>query len=92
MISYILDFTWAHLHCKFLLTKWSMISVLISIIIFNAILYGKTGKGKKIASEKPKLFNSEKVSLIITCVFFLVSISFPFWMADYLIIVIEKCI
>lgn len=90
-VSYFLDFIWVNLFCKLLLTKWYMIGIFIAVIIFNSILYGKTGKGKRVVTEQPKLFNNEKVSLVITCLFFLVSTSFLFWMADYLLIVIERC-
>ena len=91
LVNYSIDLVGAHLFCKFLLGKWSMIIIFVMIMVVNYLIYHKTGKNKKVVENKPKFFNSNIASIAITGVFFLITTSFLFWMADYLMYVIDQC-
>lgn len=91
LVNYMIDFAGVHLFCKFLLGKWSMISIFVLIIVINYLIYHRTGKNKEIVEKKPKFLNSNKASTIITGTFFLITTSFLFWMTDYLMNVIDQC-
>jgi len=58
LVNYSIDLVGAHLFCKFLLGKWSMIIIFVMIMVVNYLIYHKTGKNKKVVENKPKFFNS----------------------------------
>ena len=91
LVNYMIDFAGAHLLCKFLTGKWLMIAIFVVIMVINYLIYHRTGKNKQIVENKPKFFNSNKASVVITGTFFLVTTSFLFWMADYLMHVTDQC-
>lgn len=91
LVNYAIDFCAVHLLCQFLLSKWSMISIFILIVVANYLIYYRTGRNKDIIERKPRFFNSRGVSIVITILFFLVTTSFLFWGADYLMDVINQC-
>jgi hypothetical protein len=91
LVNYFIDFACAHLFCKFLLGKWPMIAIFLLIVAVNYLIYFKTGRNKKVIENKPKFFNSNRASIILTGIFFLVTTSFLFWMGDYLVYVINRC-
>jgi hypothetical protein len=91
LVNYSIDFIAVHLLCRFLLGKWAMITTSLLIIGINYLYYSKNGKGKEIILEKPKFFKSNGISIIMTGLFFSITTSFLFWMADYLMYVIDKC-
>jgi hypothetical protein len=91
LVNYTIDFVGAHLLCRFLLGKWSMIIIFILIAAANYLIYYITEKYTQIIELKPKFFGSSKASVAITLIFFLVTTSFLFWMADYLMEIINRC-
>ncbi|QLF51412.1 hypothetical protein HW278_02010 [Capnocytophaga sp. oral taxon 902] len=53
--------------------------------------YYKSGKGKRIVEkEKPKFFGSKTASIILTILFFLISMFFLFFSADIVREILEK--
>lgn len=54
-------------------------SFFILIAILNFLRYDKNGRGKFIVAKKPKFFQSHRLSVLLTIVFFLVAISWLFW-------------
>ncbi len=56
------------------ISKWAMIGILIAIIIVNYLYYYKSRKMERIIVEKPKLFNSNNASVVLSVVFFLFSL------------------
>ncbi len=82
LVNGLLDITLAHT-IKYALGKWEMISVLVLLLAFFYFSYHRTGKAEKIIKEKPMFFNSNKLSIILTIVFFIVTTSFLFWGSGY---------
>ena len=64
---------------KYNTSNYVMVSVFIIIIIVNYLVFYRTGKGKKLVKERPKLFNNHKLSMLFTIIFFLITTSFLFW-------------
>ena len=64
------------------LGKWEMIGILAFILILLYFTYYKNGKGKRIVKEKPKLFNNNSISIVVTALLFLVGIFALFLQAD----------
>ncbi len=56
------------------ISKWPMIGILIAIVIVNYFYYYKSRKMERIIVEKPKLFNSNTASVVLSVVFFLFSL------------------
>lgn len=48
------------------------------------LLYSKSGKVNKIIKLKPKIFNINKLSIIIAVLFFVMTVSFLFWKPIYI--------
>jgi len=91
LVNYTVDFIAVHLLCKYLLSKWSMIVIFLLIMGINYLIYHRTGKNKEVVERKPKFFGSNKASIVATIFFFLVTTSFLFWAADYMMQVIDRC-
>lgn len=57
--------------------------ITVLVMIFFYLKYSKSGRGKRIVEiEKPKFFGSKRVSIVITILFFLISMLFLFFSAD----------
>jgi len=91
LVNYSINVIGAHLFCKYLLGKWGMIGVIIILNGLNYLFYHQTGRAKGIVKSKPKFFGNHHVSLILTILFFLITSSFLFWVADYAMYVIDIC-
>ncbi len=91
LVNYTVDFIAVHLLCKYLLSKWSMIAILLLIIGINYLIYHRTGKNKEVVERKPRFFGSNTASIIITLLFFVITTSFLFWAADYMMYVLDQC-
>jgi hypothetical protein len=61
-----------------------MIAILALIILANYIYYHRKGNAVKIIKNKPKFFSSNKFSILITILFFLITSSCLFWGPVYL--------
>ena len=67
----------------FALNRWEMIGVFILILLLMYLAFYKKGKGKSIVKiEKPKLFNSNVLSLVLSLLLFLLGMFFLFFEAD----------
>jgi hypothetical protein len=91
LIIYMTKLAGAHLLCKFVLEKGSMITIFGLVLLTNYLIYHRTGKNKQIVESKPKFFNSHNASVAITVSFILFTTSFLFWMADYVMYVLDRC-
>lgn len=91
LIMYLIDTIWVYLFCEFLLGQWGMLTVIGSMIFVNYLIFHHTGKAKEIIKEKPKLYDSNSISIIVTSLFFVITTSLLFWVSDYLLYVIENC-
>ena len=65
------------------LSVFQMVSITALLILLFYFKYYKSGKGKRIVKkEKPKFFGSNTASIILTVLFFLISMFFLFFSAD----------
>jgi ABC-type iron transport system FetAB permease component len=82
LVNGVLNIILAHV-LKFAFSKWEMIGLLLLILLLFSFFLHRNGMAKKIVEEQPKLFNSHKLSKVITIIFFVVTTSFLFWEAGY---------
>jgi hypothetical protein len=82
LINGILNIIFAHL-LSFAFSRWEMFGLLALILLIFYVTLHRTGKAQKIVDEQPKFFNSHKLSIVITIIFFLITTSFLFWEAGY---------
>ena len=65
------------------LSVFQMVSITALLILLFYFKYYKSGKGKRIVKKgKPKFFGSNTASIILTVLFFLISMFFLFFSAD----------
>ena len=65
------------------LSTFEMVSITALLMLLFYFKYYKSGKGKRIVEkEKPKFFGSKTASIILTILFFLISMFFLFFSAD----------
>ena len=65
------------------LSVFQMVSITALLMLLFYSKYYKSGRGKQIVKkEKPKFFGSNTVSIILTVLFFLISMFFLFFSAD----------
>ena len=73
------------------LSRWEMIGVLVLIILLMYLVFYKTGKGKRIVEiEKPKVFNNNGISFVLSLILFLIGILFLFFEADVTRTILEN--
>ena len=58
--------------------KWVMFITIILFNILNYLYFHKSGKAKRIIKLQPKFFSSHRLSIILTLIFFIVTLSFLF--------------
>lgn len=90
-ITYMMDLFYVQFNCKFIENKTIHLSIYGVIFIINLWYFLQKRNGITVVKEKPKFFNHNGISVFVAITFALLSISFPFWMADYLMYVIENC-
>jgi len=71
--------------------EWPAIGITLLIMLVNYLLYFKSGKCFKIVEAKPRFFNSNEGSILITVIFFLTSASFLFWGVEYIRDILQSC-
>jgi hypothetical protein len=65
------------------LSVFQMVSIAALLMLLFYFKYYKSGRGKQIVKkEKPKFFGSNTASIILTILFFLISMLFLFFKAD----------
>ena len=65
--------------------------ILVILLLFFYLKYYRSGKGIRIVEkEKPKFFGSKIASIILTVLFFLISMFFLFFSADIVREILEK--
>ena len=73
------------------LSVFQMVSIAALLMLLFYFKYYKSGKGKRIVKkEKPKFFGSNTASIILTILFFLISMSFLFLSLDIVREILEK--
>jgi hypothetical protein len=89
LINGVIQILIAHLFCMSF-GKWQMITIFLLIIGVNYLLFSKSGKAKEIVKLKPKIFNSNKLSIFIVVLFFVITASFLFWEPIYVKQILEE--
>ena len=73
------------------LSVFQMVSITALLMLLFYFKYYKSGRGKQIVKkEKPKFFGSNTASIILTILFFLISMSFLFLSPDIVREILEK--
>ncbi len=73
------------------LGRFQILSIIILLVIFFHFKYDRSGRGKRIVKkEKPKFLGSNIASIILTILFFLISISFFLFSEDVVREILEK--
>ena len=73
------------------LGRFQVLSITILLVIFFHFKYDRSGRGKRIVKkEKPKFLGSNIASIILTILFFLISISFFLFSEDVVREILEK--
>ena len=73
------------------LSVFQMVSIAALLMLLFYFKYYKSGRGKQIVKkEKPKFFGSNTASIILTILFFLISMSFLFLGPDIVREILEK--
>lgn len=78
LINVIIDILISYFYCTFI-SKWTMIVITLFIMVINYFLFYRTGKAKNIIKLKPKIFNSNSLSIVFVILFFIITSSFLFW-------------
>jgi hypothetical protein len=73
------------------LGRFQILSITILLVIFFHFKYDRSGRGKRIVKkEKPKFLGNNIASIILTILFFLISISFFLFSEDVVREILEK--
>jgi len=91
VIDFLIDVISVYVFCFLSVNKWHDIVVNLLVLGILYLWFHKTGRAKKVVKEKPKLFNNHFLSIVITISFFIISISFYFWLIDVLKLEVESC-
>lgn len=78
LINFLIQFLFAYFYC-ILLNIWIMVVVQLLIILINYLYFNKSGRVKKIVKLKPMFFLNHNLSIILTVLFFVITVSFIFW-------------
>ncbi len=72
------------------LSVFQMVSIAALLMLLFYFKYYKSGRGKQIVKkEKPKFFGSNTASIILTVLFFLISMLFLFFKVEVMIKILE---
>ena len=90
IVNFSLDMVLAYFF-GYTLSTFQMASITALLMLLFYFKYYKSGRGKRIVEkEKPKFFGSNTVSIILTVLFFLISMFFLFFSADIVREILEK--
>ena len=76
-VNGVLSLIAAHLK-SYVISNYVMVGIFVAIMVINYFVFYRTGKGKRLIKEKPKFFNSHKLSILLTLIFFLITTSLLF--------------
>lgn len=58
---------------------WIQFMITVFFIFINYLIFHRSGRAKQIVKSKPNILNSKGLSIIITILFFLITVSWLFW-------------
>ena len=73
------------------LSKWQFLLICSTFLLYNYFVYNKNGRSIKVEKEKPMAFNSRKLSIVITILFFVTSCSSLLFGAMIVKKLLENC-
>lgn len=82
LVNGIINIILAHAVGKYF-DKWSMISVFLGFLALSYFYYYRKDKATEVIRSKPKIFNSNVLSILLTILFFILTASFLFWEPVY---------
>jgi hypothetical protein len=74
-----------------LLSKLWMIIITLVILVLNMFVFLSKNKVQEIIQAKPKFFQRDTLSVILTWIFFLTTTSTLFWVGDVVNYIIDNC-
>lgn len=81
-VNYVIDFFVIHLFRTMPSVIWYKLLLVGIFLIINFNYYDRKGNGAAIVNEKPKYFNSHRLTAVIVLVITLFIISLLFWAAE----------
>ena len=92
LINGIINFITSTFFCySFISFKSFPIAILVIILFLNYLFYQKTGRSRRIIKEKPVLWNSHRLSIIVTILFWAITFSWLFWVVPVTKLILENC-
>ena len=70
---------------------WIQFTIVLLFIFLNYLIFHRTNKAKQIIKSKPNILNSKVLSIIITILFFLITVSWLFWGPIYGKHLLDQC-
>lgn len=80
----------AYFRC-IVLSKWIGVLLMVTFSVINYLVFSRSGLSRKIVEEKPTLFNSHRISMMIFGLLFFVSVSSLFWAPIWTRHILEQC-
>ncbi len=90
LVISIIDISAAHFFC-WSLNKYYMAGITVAILVNNTLLSLNSTKTCEIEKSKPKFFDSHKLSIVLTWIFFLITTSSMFWLGSVIQDIISNC-
>ncbi len=82
LINGVVNIVLAHASGEYL-HKWGMIGVFLGVLILSYYYYYRNNKAIEVIKNRPKIFNSNVLSILLTILFFVLTASFLFWEPVY---------
>lgn len=89
MITKIIDLISIILVCN-KINSFSYYGTFVIILIANVLIFHRNKRAETIIKEQPLFFNNKFISIVLTIVFFISTLSFMFWGAEYALTLLER--
>jgi hypothetical protein len=73
------------------LNPWINLGIFGLILGVNYKYFHLTGRAKKIIKKRPTIAGSKKIAILITVIFFLLTLSFIYWGPIYMKYLLDNC-
>lgn len=70
---------------------WIFVLIVGLIIFLNYLIFHRTDRANQVIKSNPNILNSKVLSIIITILFFLITVSWLFWGPIYGKYLLEQC-
>lgn len=90
VISAIIDIIALKFYC-YQIQVWIQFLVAVFIISLNYLIFHRTDRAKQVIKSNPNILNSKPLSIVITILFFLITVSWLFWGPIYGKYLLQLC-